>query len=76
MNWPPRYLDLTLLDFCLQGWMKSKVYRRKMDTRDQLLNLIRDAITHIRECQDTLRRAPCHVPTQCAKCIDFDGGIF
>jgi hypothetical protein len=25
INWPPRSPDLTLLDFCLWGWMKSEV---------------------------------------------------
>ena len=28
-NWPPRSPDLTPLDFCLWGWMKSEVYRIK-----------------------------------------------
>jgi len=29
--------DLTPLDFCLWGWMKCEVYKRKVDTRDELL---------------------------------------
>jgi hypothetical protein len=32
INWPPRSPDLTPLDFCLWGWMKSEVYGRKVDT--------------------------------------------
>ena len=28
-NWPPRSPDLTPLDFCLWGLMKSEVYRNK-----------------------------------------------
>jgi hypothetical protein len=32
INWPPRSLELTPLDLCLWGWMKSEVYRRKVDT--------------------------------------------
>jgi len=29
INWPPRSPDLTQLDFCLWGLMKSEVYRKK-----------------------------------------------
>jgi hypothetical protein len=32
INWLPRSPDPTPLDFCLWGWMKSKVFRRKVDT--------------------------------------------
>jgi hypothetical protein len=32
INWPPRSPDLTPSDFCLWGWMKSKAYRRNMDS--------------------------------------------
>jgi hypothetical protein len=37
---------------------------------------IMDAIACIKECQDELRRATCHVLKQAAKCIDVDSGIF
>jgi len=37
----------TLLDFCLWGWIKSKVYKTKVNTRDKLLSLIMDVITSI-----------------------------
>jgi len=29
INWPPRSPDLTPLDFCLWGLMKSEVYRKQ-----------------------------------------------
>jgi hypothetical protein len=35
--WSPRSPDLTLLDFCLWGWMKSEVYEEKVNTRDELV---------------------------------------
>jgi hypothetical protein len=76
INWPPRSPDLTALDFRLWGWVKSKVYRRKVDTRDEFLDHIMDIIACIKERQDTLRRATRHVLTRAAKCIDIDGGIF
>ena len=56
INWPPRSPDLTPLDFCLWGLMKSEVYRKKVDTRDELLVNILDVIACIKERQDALRR--------------------
>jgi len=76
INWPPRSPDLTPLDFCLWGLMKSELYRKKVDTRDELLVNILDVITCIKESQDALRRTTRHVFTRVAKCIDVDGGIF
>jgi len=36
--------DLTPLDFCLCGWMKSEIYKtRVVDTPDELLARILDA---------------------------------
>jgi len=32
INWPPRSPDLSPLDFCLWGLMKSEVYRKEVDT--------------------------------------------
>jgi hypothetical protein len=61
INWPPRSPDLTSLDFSLWSWMNSEVYRRKVDTRDELLE-------RIKERPDALTRV--------AKCIDVNGGIF
>jgi hypothetical protein len=76
IDWPPRSPDLTPLDFCSWGWMKSEVYRRKVDTWDELLDRIMDAIARIMESQDELRRATRHVLTRVAMCIDNDRGIF
>jgi hypothetical protein len=52
--------------------MKSEVYRIKVDTWDELLDRIMDAIARIKKPQDELRRATRHVLTQVAKCIDAD----
>jgi hypothetical protein len=49
-NWPPRSPGLTPLDFCSWSWMKSEVYRREVDTWDELLDRIMDAIAPIKEC--------------------------
>jgi len=56
--------------------MKSEVYRKKADTRDELLVNTLDVIACIKERQDALRRTTWHVFTRVAKCTDVDGGIF
>ena len=76
INWPPRSPDLTPLDFCLWGFMKSELYKKKVDTGDELLVNILNVIACIKERQDALRRTTRHVFTRVAKCTDVDGGIF
>jgi hypothetical protein len=44
--------DLTPLDFCLGGWMKIEVYKRKVVTRDELLTCILDAAARIKNRKD------------------------
>jgi hypothetical protein len=56
--------------------MKSEVYRREVNTREELLDRIMDATARIKERQDELIRATRHVLTRVAKRIDVDGGIF
>jgi len=76
INWPPRSPDLAPSDFCLCGLMKSEVYRKNVDTRDELLVNILDVIACIKERQEPLRRKTRHVLTRVSKFIDVDGGIF
>jgi len=76
INWPPKSPDLTQLDFCLWGLLKSEVYRKKVDTRDELLVNILHVIACIKESQDALRQKTRHIFTRVAKCTDIDGGIF
>ena len=35
-NWPPRSCDLTLLDYCLRGYIKAHVYSVNPATVDAL----------------------------------------
>jgi len=45
-------------DFCLWGWMKSEVYKEKVNTRDELVSRIVNSAALIKqERQDDLRRA-------------------
>jgi hypothetical protein len=55
INWPPRSPDLTPLAFCLWSSMKSKVFRRRVHIRDELLDHMMDVTARIKERQDALR---------------------
>jgi len=64
-------------DFCLWGWMKSEVYKEKVNTRDELVARIMNCAALIKqERQDDLRRATRTVAKRGEKCTEVDGGIF
>jgi len=45
-------------DFCLWGWLKSEVYKEKVNTRDELVARIMNSVALIKqERQDDLRKA-------------------
>jgi hypothetical protein len=73
---PPRSPDVIPLDVYLWSQVKSKVYRRKLDTRVELLDHIMEVFGRIKERQDALRRATRHVLSRVARYIDVDSGIF
>jgi hypothetical protein len=66
---------LTQLDFCLWGWMKSEVYKRKVDIRNELLARILVAAAAAARIK---KREDQHAifATQVAKYTEVDGGIF
>jgi len=64
-------------DFCLWGWMKSEVYKEKVNTRDELVARIMNGAAIIKqERQDDLRRATRTITKRVEKCIEVYGGIF
>ena len=64
-------------DFCLWGWMKSEVYKEKVNTRDELVARIMNSAALIKqEGQDDLRNATCTVAKRVEKCTEVDRGIF
>ena len=70
-------LARTPLDFCLWGWMKSEVYKAKLNTRDEMVAHIMNSAALIKqERQDDLRRATRSIANRAEKCIEVDGGIF
>jgi hypothetical protein len=58
------------LDFSLWGWMKSEVYKTKVDAPDELLARILDAAACIKIREDELRRTTRDLSTRVAKCIE------
>jgi len=67
--------NLSPLNFCLWGWMKSEVYRGNVDTRDELLAWILDAPARVKKREDQLRRTTRDLRTRVTKCTEDDGGI-
>jgi len=64
-------------DFCLWGWMKSEVYKEKVNARDELVaRIMNSAVLIKQERQDDHRRAICTIAKRVEKCIEVDGGIF
>jgi len=68
--------DLTLLYFCLWGWMNGEFYERKVDIRDELLLRILDAAARITKSEDQLKRKTRDLRKRVAKCVEVGGGIF
>jgi len=64
-------------NFCLWEWMKSEVYKEKVNSRDELVvRIVNSAALIKQERQDDLRRATRTVAKRVEKCIEVDGGIF
>jgi hypothetical protein len=68
--------DLSPVNNCLQGCVKSEVYKRKVDIRDELLARILDAAAGIKKREDQIRRTTRNLCTRATKCIEVDFGIF
>jgi len=63
--------------FFLWGWMKSEVYKEKVNTRDETVARIMNSAALIKqERQDDLKRATHTTAKKVEKCIEVDGGIF
>jgi len=60
-------------DFCLWGWMKSEVYKEKVNTREELVASIMNSAALIKqERQDDLRRATRTIAKKVEMCIEVD----
>jgi hypothetical protein len=56
--------------------MKGEVYKRKVDTPEELLSRNMDAAARITKREDNLRRTTRDLRTRVAKRTEVDGGIF
>jgi hypothetical protein len=64
-------------DFCLRGWMKSEVYKEKVNISDELGACIMNSAALIKqERQNDVRRATRTIAKGVEKCTEVDGGIF
>jgi len=64
-------------DFCLWGWIKSEVYKEKVNRRDELVaRIVQSAALIKQERQDNLRGSTRTIAKRVEKCIEVDGGIF
>jgi len=55
--------------------MKSEIYKRKMDTRDDLIARILDVADRIKKCTYPPKGTTRDLRTRVAKFIEVDGGI-
>jgi hypothetical protein len=69
--WPPRSPDLSICDFFLWGYLKSRVYEVKPRTIEELKEAIRHEITVIN--RDLLERVFVNFRTRLQQCIDENG---
>jgi len=65
----------TRLDFCLWCWINCGIYKRRVDTADELIARILDALDRIKESEAKLGRTTGDRRTRVAKCIEVDDGI-
>jgi len=64
-------------DFCLWGWMKSEVYKEKVNTRDELVvRSMNSAALVKQERQDDFRSVARTIAKRIENFIEIDGGIF
>jgi len=65
------------LDFCLWGWIKSEVYKEKVNTKEKLVARIMTSASLIKqERQNDLRRATRTLVKRVENCVEVDGWDF
>ena len=76
IEWPARSPDLSPLDFFCWGYLKDKVYSRKLTTLQELKYTIQTEITQLKQQPELLRRV-CHsVTTRGTECMEANGEQF
>lgn len=75
-QWPARSPDLTPLDFFLWGYLKSLVYKKKPQSREELIARINEAVEQIKNNKQMLKRVTSSVLDRARKCIECGGCHF
>lgn len=73
VSWPPRSPDLNPIDFYVWGHLKTLVYERPIDTRDDLLRRIIDACETIRNTYGIFERVRQSMTRRVDACIRENG---
>ena len=72
--WPLRSPDLTPLDYCLWGHMKTLLYETRVESRAALCDHIFAAAEHIRNHPDNVASATQSLLMRAENCIATGGG--
>lgn len=73
IGWPPRSPDLTPVDFFVWGYLKDKVYATPVNTREELIQKIREACEELRANQNFINAATHSLVRRCQKCVEVEG---
>jgi len=72
ITWPAPSLELTVPNFFLWGFLKDRVFRRRIVTIQELKQATVDEVAAIDE--DLRRRVYGNLQTRLQQCIDVNGG--
>lgn len=74
VEWPPRSPDLTKIDFFLWGYVKEKVFQTPPNTREDMIERIREAFQSINH--QTLSNVSRSFTNRLRLCLQQNGGHF
>lgn len=75
-QWPARSPDLTPLDYYLWGHMKTLVYKKKSNSKQELVQRIMEVSQDIRNKPETLRESAYSILKRARLCIEQNGDHF
>lgn len=76
VHWPARSPDLSPLDFCLWGHLKSLVYSTPVESEEDLVARILAACQMVQDMPGIFENVRRSLVRRCQLCIDRRGGIF
>jgi len=76
VTWPPRSPDLTPLDFFLWGLIKDLVYATPIESEEDLIARIVEAVHQVREMPGIFKRVRQSMLRRCELCRDVNGTNF